>query len=93
MPPAILDQIGNLSQLEKLTVNTDNLSSSDVKFLCKLPALRELDLSGCSKIDDHAVPYLRKMTGLRELTLTGTGITDEEAEQIDDALPDCRVIY
>ena len=44
-------------------------------------------------IDDDAVPYLQKMTGLRKLTLEGTGITDEGAEQIDDALPNCRVIY
>jgi hypothetical protein len=88
-----LEEIQKLSQLEKLTLSPANLSSSDIQCLCKLPALRELDLTGCSKIDDDAVPHLQKMTGLRMLRLTGTGITDDGAERIDDALPNCRVIY
>ncbi len=88
-----IEAIQSLSRLEKLALSSSSLSSSDVKFLCKLPALRELDLSDCSKTDDAAVPYLQKMTGLRRLTLEKTGISDEGAERIDDALPNCRVIY
>ena len=83
----------NLTRLEKLTLSPASLSNSNVKYLCKLRALRDLDLSGCTKIDNRAVPYLQKMTGLRKLTLVETAITDEGAERIDDALPDCRVIY
>ncbi len=87
------EDIQNFTRLERLTFSAANLGNSDIKFLCKLPTLRELDLTGCPKIDDKAVPYLQKMTGLRRLTLENTGITDEGAERIDDALPNCRVIY
>ncbi len=93
LPPRIAEELENLSQLEKLTLSSHNISSSDLEFLAKLPALRELDLTGSSKIDEGAVPCLQKMTGLRKLTLAGTGISDEGAESIDDALPKCRVIY
>jgi hypothetical protein len=68
------------------------LNSSDIKHLCQFPALRELDLAGCV-IGDAAVPYLQKMQGLTKLTIWKAGISDEGAERIDDALPNCRVIY
>lgn len=92
-PAVVLRGIETLSALEQLTLAPANLRSSDIQSLGKLPALRELDLAGCSKIDDDAVPYLQKMKGLKRLGLWGTGITDEGAEKIDDALPDCHVIY
>ena len=89
-----VEEIQRLSRLEKLTLSADNLSSSaDIKRLCRLLSLHELDLTGCSKIDDRAVPYLQKITGLRKLSLEGTGITNDGADKIDDALPNCRVIY
>jgi hypothetical protein len=88
-----IETIQNLSHLEKITLPLADLGSADIEYLSRLPALRELDLTGCVKIDDRAVPYFQKMKGLRKLTLEGTGITQDGAEQIDDALPDCQVDY
>jgi hypothetical protein len=93
LDPLALKRIASLSRLEKLALKTDYLRGSDIRLLRGLSALRELDLSGCSMIDNEAAPYLQKMTNLRVLRLTGTAISIGKAEQIDDALPDCRVIY
>jgi hypothetical protein len=87
------ETIENLSRLEKLSLYGPNLniSNSDVEHLCRLPALRELALGGCSKVNDEAVPWLQKMTGLRRLSIDG--ISDAGLERIDDALPNCFVYY
>jgi hypothetical protein len=60
-----LEAIQRLSQLEKFILSFSSVGSSDIRFLCNLPALRELDLTGCANLGDDAVPYLQKMAGLR----------------------------
>ena len=88
-----IEGIRSLSRLERLHLSSKAVTDSDVERISKLPALRELDLSGCSKVDDRAVPLLQRMGNLRRLSLENTGITAKGAERIDDALPHCRVSY
>ncbi len=82
--PLIVGDIGavyNLTRLETLTLPNSDLCSSNVESLCTLPALRELDVSGCTKINDRAVPYFQKMGSLRRLNLAGTGMTQKERSE------------
>ncbi len=88
-----IEEMQNASRLERLHLSSNNLTNSDVMGLSTLTSLRDLDLSGCSRVNDRAVPFLRKIASLRRLTLENTGMSDDGAEQIDDALPNCRVIY
>ena len=52
--------------------------------------LTELDLSGIQLTD---VDKLAKFPLLTELNLSGTGISGEEFDQIQQALPDCRITW
>jgi hypothetical protein len=88
-----VEEFRKLLRLEQLTLAGCDIKSFDLRFLCDLPTLHELDLSHCSNMDDDAAPYLKKMKGLRRLNLEGTKISDAIAESIDDALPDCEVLY
>jgi hypothetical protein len=88
-----VEQLRGFRRLERLAFGCVTLQSADLRHLCDLSELRQLDLSNCPSIDDSAVPYLKKMKHLTFLKLEGTNITDAAAESIDDALPDCEVRY
>ena len=88
-----VEGLSGFPRLEKLDLNGTDIHSPDLQFVEALSALRELDLSNCPDIDDAAAIYLKKMKGLKRLNLEGTNITNDIAESIDDALPDCEVRY
>jgi hypothetical protein len=88
-----VEVLSELPRLETLDLSGSDIFSSDLEFLQNLHALQELDLSDCPNIDDDAAKYLTKLKGLKKLNLLHTKITDDAAERVDDALPDCEVVY
>jgi len=59
--------------LQSLTIQ--NISGMDFTILNQLPALQELDLSGCT-ISSNALEAIGSLTELRKLTLNGCALTD-----------------
>ena len=59
--------------LQSLTIQ--NISGMDFTILNQLPALQELDLSGCT-ISSNAMEAIGSLTELRKLTLNGCALTD-----------------
>jgi len=59
--------------LQSLTIQ--NISGMDFTILNQLPALQELDLSGCT-ISSNALESIGSLTELRKLTLNGCALTD-----------------
>jgi hypothetical protein len=54
--------------------------------------LTELNLYRCN-ITNAGLERLKAQTILTELTMSGTNVTAAGLQDIDEALPDCRVIY
>ena len=52
-----IEEMQNASRLERLHLSSNNLTNSDVMGLSTLTSLRDLDLSGCSRVNDRAVPF------------------------------------
>ena len=53
--------------------------------------LRELSIGG-SKVTDAGLVHLRGQTGLEYLNLSDTAVTDAGAANLQQALPNCRIV-
>lgn len=51
-----------------------------------------LDLSG-TEITDASIPYLSTLTQLERFYMEETRITDEGAEELQKALPNCKIFH
>ena len=71
-------------------LNLAGNSIEDIGPLADLRELRYLDLSGNPVSDFSPV---RSLEGLSVLILTGTGLSEEELEQLSDALPSCSIRF
>lgn len=68
-----LSDLARFSGLQSLTIQ--NRSGMDFSVLKQLPALRELDLSGCT-ISSNGLEAIGSLTELRRLVLEGCALTD-----------------
>ena len=68
-----LSDLARFTGLQSLTIQ--NLSGMDFSVLKQLPALRELDLSGCT-ISSNGLEAIGSLTELRKLVLEGCALTD-----------------
>jgi hypothetical protein len=57
----------------------------------RLGSLRILDLQN-TKVSDVGLAHLKKLAELRHLTLIGTQVSTVEVDEIQSALPSCRII-
>ena len=89
--------ISNLYQFEispsRFTLVKLNLSDNqilDVLSLSFLTTLEELDLS---HNEISAVSGLKKIQTLKKLNLSGNPLAEGQLEELQEALPDCVIIY
>jgi len=68
-----LDDLRLFTGLQSLTLQ--NVSGMDFTILNQLPALEELDLSGCT-ISSNALEAIGSLSELKKLTLDGCALTD-----------------
>lgn len=68
-----LSDLALFTGLQSLTIQ--NISGMDFTILSKLPALQELDLSGCT-LSTNSLQAIGSLTELRKLTLNGCALTD-----------------
>ena len=84
-----VDFLQNNHSVEILVLSENNISS--VKPLSKLTQLLILDLSCNQQLMD--ILSLTDLQNLQQLILTDTNITQEEHSALQNALPDCIILY
>ena len=68
-----LSDLAQFTGLQSLTIQ--NISGLDFTVLSKIPALQELDLSGCT-LSTNSLQAVGSLTELRKLTLSGCALSD-----------------
>jgi serine/threonine protein kinase len=71
-----------LPSLKKLWLNGNTIGDVGLSQLTDLPALEELNVSGCNRITDRGMPALARLTSLNYLVLNSAQITDQGLAQL-----------
>lgn len=85
-------QVSDLTPLTKLKhlhwLNVAISNVTDLTPLAKLKKLEILDISNTQVLD---LTPLTKLKNLEEIDISNTQVTDEQIQQLQKALPDCRI--
>jgi hypothetical protein len=81
-----------LTQLEYVDLRSTRITDEGLKHLKLLKALRSVALSN-NQISDAGLRYLKDLPNLKSLTLRYTKVTDEGLQDLQQALPNCRIIH
>jgi hypothetical protein len=87
-----LDAVATLKNLRHLRLNGTGVSARGLEKLKSLVQLERLDLQGCSRIRDDAVPVLAAFPALHVVDLTGTAVTEKGIAALRRARPNCKVV-
>jgi hypothetical protein len=79
-----------LTQLRKLNLCYTGVTDSGIEHLVALSDLCALDL-GSTKITDAGVKCLTRLKKLQELSLISDHVTYDEAQKLQEALPNCKI--
>jgi hypothetical protein len=86
------DVLAMLENLRHLRLNGLLVTARGLEKLKRLGKLERLDLQGCKRVGDDAIPVLASFPALRSVDLAGTGVTGTGFEQLRRAKPDCNVL-
>ena len=78
-----LPELKALKRLRSLDLSRSEVTAKSLVELVSLPALEEIVLSYCEKVEDAAAATLLRMKSLRSLDLTYTKLTDEGLAQLE----------
>ena len=81
-----VDAVANISDLKELRLSGSSVSAASLEALKELKHLESLDLDGCKRIGDDAIPLLSALK-LRRLDLHGTGITEAGKQKLQRVVP------
>jgi hypothetical protein len=87
-----LEAIARLKDLRQLRLQGTLISARGLETLKGLARLDRLDLHGCARIADDAVPILAAMPMLHSVDLSGTKVTAVGLETLRRAKPDCVIL-
>lgn len=79
------------TKLQRLQVESTEISSKALKVVAKLPNLVKLYIGENKRVDDEAMKSIAVLKNLEELRVSGTGITDRSCELIA-SLPKLRIL-
>jgi Leucine-rich repeat (LRR) protein len=88
-----MQSIGLVTELRELRVEGRNLTARGLASLKPLAKLERLNLQGCKRVRDDAVPVLSSMQQLRVLDLKDSGISEPAVAKLRAALPQCEVRF
>jgi hypothetical protein len=83
--------ISQCKALQGLNLYNTYLTNRDLKELCGMHNLRNLELSVNSEINDEGLVHLKSLRSLRQLGLRGTSVTAKGVETLQRALPLCEI--
>jgi internalin A len=86
------DAFATLTNLRCLRLNGVLVTTSGLQKLNALARLERLDLQGCKRVKDDAVPVLAAFPALRLLDLTGTGVTEKGINELHRARPELKIL-
>ena len=89
---ADLKSLAGLKSIRKLNLDYGEIEDAALPHLAALATIEELSLDS-THITDAAVPELIKLTKLRVLNLYHTHVTAKGRETINNALPQCKIIW
>jgi hypothetical protein len=84
--------VSPLTRLRRLSFGSPQINDADLKWLSGLRQLKQLDLLG-TQVTDAGLPHLDTLTNLEYVNLTGTQVTPEGVKKLQEALPDCHIVY
>ena len=87
-----LDAIDTLRNMRWLRLNGTLVSARGLERLKDLGKLERLDLEGCKRVGDDAVPVLASFRSLHTVDLTGTAFTEKGIAALRHAKPDCKIL-
>lgn len=82
--------IARLSRLGALSLNRMQITGRGLSRFQDHPSLRALDLEG-SDLDTEALESLQRLDNLGHLTLDKTPVSDDQLEELRQALPNTRI--
>jgi hypothetical protein len=85
---ALLEQLVNVADIEKVTLQLTDATDDGMKSLAALKKLKSLSLHG-SRVGDRGFSYIKTMSSLEHLELTNTQVTDRSLPLLKD-LPNLR---
>ncbi|MEM9673670.1 MAG: c-type cytochrome domain-containing protein [Bacteroidota bacterium] len=85
-----LYHIGQMEQLQTLSLQRTGIDGSGLVFLTELPQLEVLDLSHCPLTDANLL-YITRMPALKELYLYETPISPQTVEMLSTHLPQLSI--
>jgi Leucine-rich repeat (LRR) protein len=88
-----MESIGSVTELRELRMEGRAVTSRGLEMLKPLKKLERLDLQGCKRLREDAVPLLASMKQLRLLDLKDSSLTEPAVTKIRAALPDCKVLF
>lgn len=89
-----LKNISQLKELRTLDLSDTKVTDSGIKSLSALKYLKDLNLQRLANRDsitDLSVGTLKQLTNLDQLNLIGTGITKAGLQELQKALPNCKI--
>jgi Leucine-rich repeat (LRR) protein len=86
------DVLEMLQNLRVLRLNGLLVTGRGLAKLKTLTKLERLDLEGCKRVGDDAVPVLASFPALRLVDLTGTGVTEKGIDQLRRGKPGCKIL-
>jgi hypothetical protein len=87
-----LDLLQRFPRLRRLSIDHKLLTDSAAQKLAMFSELRYLSLEATG-ITDDGLEHIGGMTNLRELWLYETEVTPEGVKKLQEALPDCEIVY
>jgi internalin A len=87
-----LDAIATLKDLRQLRLNGETISVRGLERLKGLSRLERLDLQGCTRVTDDALPLLEAFSGLRVVDVTASAMTEKSVTALRKAKPALQVI-
>lgn len=87
-----LKHLTGMNHLYELRLNGTEVDDAGLEHLKGLAELRDLHLSG-GKVTDAGLEHLKTLTKLGRLDLSRTKVTDAGVNQLQQSLPNCRIIH
>jgi hypothetical protein len=84
--------LGVFPKLEGIDLRSSNLTDAELETIGRLRKLRRLYLDG-TQITDAGLRHLTELKNLRTLSLECTQVTPEGVKKLQEALPECEIVY
>ncbi len=89
---SVKDALQELPHLKEVQISAELLSDTSMRYIADLKSLETLELSGNFQVTDAGLQNLKGLRSLRHLELGGH-FSDAAIADLQQALPDCKIIH